>query len=192
MLAHLFASFKKINLANRITLFRVGIILPILLLLYFPTKLTTFLACICFIFASVSDFVDGYIARKTGQVTTLGKFLDPLADKLLICTVLVAMTSLGWVSSWVVNIIVVRELAVTGLRAVAADNGVVLSADTYGKWKTTFQLLAIIPLLFHYPYFGIPMHEIGTALLYVALFFTVLSGVNYFLSFYKDICKSEY
>lgn len=190
MLARILTAFNKINLANRITLFRVGIIVPILILLYFPSKITTFLACVFFIFAAVSDFFDGYIARKTGQVTTLGKFLDPLADKLLICTVLIAMTSLGWVSSWIVNTIIVRELAVTGLRAVAVDSGIILAADTYGKWKTTFQLLAIIPLLFHYPYFGIPMHEMGTWLLYVALFFTVFSGVNYFLSFYKSICKN--
>lgn len=190
MLARIFASYKQMNLANRITLFRVGIIIPILILLYFPSKITTFMACIFFIFAAVSDFVDGYIARKTGQVTTLGKFLDPLADKLLICTVLVAMTSLGWVSSWIVNVIIARELAVTGLRAVAVDNGIILAADTYGKWKTTFQLSAIIPLLFHYPYFGIPLHEIGTVVLYVALFFTVFSGVNYFLSFYRSICKN--
>jgi len=179
------------NLANRITLFRVGIIIPILILLHFPSKVTTFFACVFFMIASVSDFVDGYIARKTGQITTLGKFLDPLADKLLICTVLIEMASLGWVSSWIVNVIVVREIAVTGLRAVAIDYGIVLAADTYGKWKTTFQLLAITPLLLHYPYFGIPVHEIGTLVLYVALFFTVLSGINYFLSFYRDICKSD-
>ena len=141
--------------------------------------------------AAASDFFDGYIARKTGQITTLGKFLDPLADKLLICTVLIEMTALGWVPSWIVNVIVVRELAVTGLRAVAVDHGIVIAADTFGKWKTMFQVFAITPLVLHYPYFGIPMHEIGILLLYVALFFTVLSGVNYFLSFCRDIGKSE-
>ena len=179
------------NLANRITLFRICIIVPILVLLHFPSKITTFFACAFFMVASASDFADGYIARKTGQITALGKFLDPLADKLLICTVLIEMVALGWVSSWIVIVIVVREIAVTGLRAVAVEQGTVLAADTYGKWKTMFQLLAITPLLLHYPYFGIPVHEIGTMVLYVALFFTVLSGVNYFVSFYRDVRKSD-
>ena len=191
MLAHLFTSFKKINLANRITLFRVGIILPILILLHFPSKFTTFLACLCFAIAAVSDFFDGYIARKTGQVTTLGKFLDPLADKLLICTVLISLSSLGWISSWIVNIIVARELAVTGLRAVAIEYGIVLAADIYGKWKTGFQIAAIAPLILHYPYFEVPVHETGMILLYIALFFTVISGVNYFMSFYKELEKGN-
>lgn len=182
---------KNLNLATKITLLRIVIIIPVIMLLSLATKFATFLACAFFVLAALSDLLDGYIARRYGQVTTLGKFLDPLADKLLICTILIELCSLAWIPAWAVHLVVVRELAVTGLRAVAADHGVVLAADTYGKWKTTFQILAIIPLMLHYSYFGIPMHSIGMFLLYIALFFTVLSGFNYFYTFCKDTHNKE-
>lgn len=179
------------NLANRITLFRVIAIIPMLICLSFATKLMCFFACLFFVLAAISDFMDGYIARTHGQVTNFGKFLDPLADKFLICTALIELTALGFVPSWVVIIIVVRELMITGLRAVALDYGIVLAADTYGKWKTGFQIAALIPLLLHFPYFGIPLHEIGIILLYIALFFTILSGVNYCKNIYLEVAKEE-
>ena len=176
--------FAKMGWANRITLMRCGAIIPILIL--YPNIYTCWIAMFLFVLAAISDFVDGYIARKEKQVTNFGKFLDPLADKLLICAILVEMVGLGWVPAWIVNIIIIRELAVTGLRAVAADKGVVIAADWYGKWKTTFQIIAMIPLLIHYPFFGIPMHTIGTAVLYIALILTIFSGCNYFYLFYRD------
>ncbi len=179
-------SWKKLNLANKITLLRIGAIIPILLLLAFPNHFTCWLAFLLFAAASMSDFVDGYIARREGQVTNFGKFLDPLADKLLICSVLIMMVGLGWVPAWVTIIIVVRELAVTGLRAVAADNGVVIAADKFGKWKTVLQLLALAPLIIHYSFWGISPEPIGLLILYLALILTVFSGGNYFYRFYKD------
>lgn len=184
-------SIKNMNLANRITLFRVVAICPMLIFLSFATKLSCFLACVFFVLAAISDFMDGYIARTQGQVTTFGKFLDPLADKLLICTALIELTALGFIPSWIVIIIIIREFLITGLRAVALDYGIVLAADTFGKWKTTFQISALIPLLLHYPYFGIPVHEIGIILLYIALFFTVLSGVNYCKSVYLEVANDK-
>jgi CDP-diacylglycerol--glycerol-3-phosphate 3-phosphatidyltransferase len=178
--------FSKMGWANRITLMRCGAIIPILILIHYPSIYTCWIAMILFALAAISDFVDGYIARKEHQVTNFGKFLDPLADKLLICAILVEMVGLGWVQAWIVNIIIIRELAVTGLRAVAADKGVVIAADWYGKWKTTFQIIAMIPLLIHYDFIGIPMHLLGTVVLYIALVLTIFSGCNYFYQFYRE------
>ena len=178
--------FSKMGWANRITLMRCGAIIPILVLIHYPNIYTCWIAMFLFLLAAISDFVDGYIARKEQQVTNFGKFLDPLADKLLICAILVEMVGLGWVQAWIVNIIIIRELAVTGLRAVAADKGVVIAADWYGKWKTTFQIIAMVPLLIHYDFMGIPMHLLGTLILYIALVLTIFSGCNYFYQFYRE------
>ena len=178
--------FAKMGWANRITLMRCGAIIPILILINFPNIYTCWISMILFVLAAISDFVDGYIARKEQQVTNFGKFLDPLADKLLICAILVEMVGLGWVPAWIVNIIIIRELAVTGLRAVAADKGVVIAADWYGKWKTTFQIIAMVPLLIHYDFMGIPMHTLGSLILYIALVLTIFSGCNYFYQFYRE------
>lgn len=178
--------FKELNWANRITLLRIGAILPILLFIHFPSHVTCWLAAILFLMAAFSDFLDGYIARREGIVTNFGKFLDPLADKLLICSVLIEMVGLGWVPAWVAIVIVIRELAVTGLRAVAADNGMIIAADRYGKLKTVLQIVALVPLLVHFPLYGLPVHETGIFILYIALLLTILSGINYFYRFYRD------
>ena len=183
--------FKELNWANRITLLRIGAIVPILLLLQFPGLVTCWVAAILFLAAAISDFLDGYIARKEGIVTNFGKFLDPLADKLLICSVLIEMVGLGWVPAWVTIIIVIRELAVTGLRAVAADNGMVIAADRYGKFKTVLQIIALVPLLIHFPLYGLPTHQLGIFILYIALVLTVFSGINYFYRFYHDWAASQ-
>ena len=130
--------------------------------------------------------LDGKIARKYNLITDFGKFLDPLADKLLICSILIEMAGLGWVPAWIVTVIIMRELSITGLRAVAADKGVIIAADRYGKWKTVFQIAAIIPLLIHFPLFGIPVASIGSAILWIALALTIFSGCNYFINFYRE------
>ncbi len=174
-----------INLANQITLTRIFFVLPILVLLSFPGRLTCWLAALLFIVASATDYLDGHIARRDNMVSSLGKFLDPLADKLLICTTLIMFTGLEWVPAWVTIIIVVRELAVTGLRAMAVDEGIVLAADKYGKIKTLLQSVAIVPLIVHYPLWGFDPQPLGKFLLYIALVLTVFSGANYFHVFYK-------
>lgn len=173
------------NLANKITLIRIFFVFPIVGLLYFANPVTCFLAAVLFVLASLTDFLDGHIARKENMVTSFGKFLDPLADKLLICSVLIMFSSLNWVPAWMTIAIVGRELAVTGLRAVARDEGVVIAADRYGKLKTVFQIVAIVPLLIHYPFLGIDVYAIGCVLLYIALVLTLFSGINYFLGFYR-------
>ena len=179
------------NLANIITLSRIGLVAPIVILLYFPGPFTCFVAALLFGLASLTDWLDGHVARGTNQVSTLGKFLDPLADKLLICSVLIMLVDRGWVPAWVVICILCRELAVTGLRALAADNGIIIAADKYGKLKTVLQIVAIIPLLLHYPLLGIPIDLIGLIALYVALVLTIFSGINYFYNYYKDTAEGE-
>ena len=179
------------NLANQITLARVFFVIPIVVLLSFPGQWTCLAAAILFVLASITDFLDGHIARKGNMVTSFGKFLDPLADKLLICSILIMFVELGWVSAWITICIIVRELAVTGLRAMAVDEGVVIAADKYGKLKTVMQIVAIVPLMLHYPFFGIDVDSLGKFLLYIALVLTIFSGLNYFYKFYGTWREKE-
>ena len=181
---------KDLNPANQITLLRIFSLIPIIILLSYPNPTTCTIACFLFFLASVTDFLDGYIARKFHYVSNLGKFLDPLADKLLICAIFVQMTYLTWVPAWVTIIIIIRELAVTGLRAVAADENIVIAADKYGKWKTICQSLALGPLIYHYPLFEIDVTQIAYYILVLALILTIYSGVNYFLNFYRSVYSS--
>ncbi len=179
-------SFSKLNLANKITLMRIIAIFPVLIFLSYPSPVNCFFATFFFALASLSDILDGYIARRDKAVTNFGKFLDPLADKLLICSVFILLVELSWVPAWLVIIIIIREIAVTGLRAVAADEGIVIAADKYGKLKTIFQSLALGPLIYHYPVFGYDINIIGYILLAVAFALTVYSGYRYFYNFYES------
>jgi len=156
----------------------------VVVLLYYEGPLTCFGAALLFALASITDLLDGHIARRDNLVTSFGKFLDPLADKILICSVLIMFTYLNWVAAWITILIVCRELLVTGLRAMAADEGIVLAADKFGKWKTALQSVAVVPLTIHYPVMGINVHALGEGLLYIALALTVVSGVNYVYSYY--------
>jgi CDP-diacylglycerol--glycerol-3-phosphate 3-phosphatidyltransferase len=151
----------------------------------FPTRVCTFIAALLFSAAAITDYLDGYIARTRGLVSTLGKVMDPVADKLLVSSAFIMITSHGWIPAWMVCIIVGRELAVTGLRNIIAGQGEDVSASWLGKYKTGFQIAAIIPLLFHYPYFGVNLHAIGYFFLIGALIFTIWSGIDYFVRFRK-------
>ncbi len=178
------------NLANNLTLARIGAVPFLVVLLNFPGRGTCLIALVLFIIASVTDIVDGAVARRLNLVTSLGKFLDPLADKLLVSSLLIMLTQLGWVEGWVSVVIIGREIAVTGLRAVAADNGVVISADRYGKLKTVLQMVALCPLVLHYPWFGLDPALLGRVLLYAAVVLTLVSGGNYFYVFGKNMMRS--
>lgn len=184
-----------LNLANMLTLARIFAVPVIVVLLYmeqaFQTVLLAYVSAGVFALASLTDMADGYIARRQNLITNLGKFLDPLADKLLISSVLIMLVELGWVEGWIVVVIICRELAVTGMRGVAADKGVVIAADRYGKMKTIAQSFALVPLLAHYPVFGLDPVPIGTFVLYVALALTVFSGGNYLYNFYKNWLQAE-
>ena len=182
------------NIANRLTIARIVMIPLFLLIMCFPKDIlgmvnvfhstlsvSWVLAMIIFTIASITDFLDGYLARKYHLITNFGKFADPLADKLLVMTAFITLVGAGVIPMWIVAIIVCRELAVTGLRLLLVNDGEVLAAAWSGKVKTATQMLAIIFLLIDdFPVKGLPF-SIGTILLYICLVATIYSGVDYFV-----------
>jgi len=172
---------------NTLTLFRIAVIPLIVILLYFDeSPLCTFIAAMLFSAAAITDYLDGFYARRRGLESTLGKVMDPVADKLLVSSAFIMLASLGWVEAWIVCIIIGRELAVTGLRNIIAGKGEDVSASNLGKYKTGFQIAAIIPLMIHYRFFfGLNAQAIGEVMLWGALVFTLWSGANYFIKFRK-------
>jgi CDP-diacylglycerol--glycerol-3-phosphate 3-phosphatidyltransferase len=179
------------NLPNSLTLFRIACIPVLVLLLFFPHKATSFLAAVVFGLASISDLLDGFLARRQQLVTTFGKFLDPLADKLVVSAALIMLIPLGRAPAWMVVVIVGRELAITGLRSMALSEGKVISADELVKKKMVFQIVAILGLLLHYEYFGINFHAIGMFFLWLAVVLTLWSGINYFRRFWDVLEENE-
>ena len=141
--------------------------------------------------ASISDLLDGFLARRQQLVTTFGKFLDPLADKLIVSAALIMLIPLGRAPAWMVVVIVGRELAITGLRSMAVSEGKVISADELGKKKMVFQIVAILGLLLHYEYFGINLHAVGMFFLWLAVVLTLWSGFNYFRRFWDVLEENE-
>lgn len=168
----------KLNLPNSITLIRIGMIPLIILFLLLPIPGKYLISAILFVLASVTDGLDGHIARSRNLVTTLGKFLDPLADKLLILATLICLLALGKAGAVAIILILTRELVITGLRAIAADKGVVIAASYFGKFKTVSQIVAITYILLAGQFTLMP-EWIGTVLLWIAVIITVLSGADY-------------
>ena len=173
-----------VNLSNSLTVLRIVAIPFILVLMQADTPQSGLWATGVFIAAFITDWLDGFIARKKNQVTRFGKMLDPLADKLLIGSALIMLISLDRVPVWMVILIISREIAVTWLRASLAGKGFILAADRWGKNKTFFQALALIPLILYYPYFGVDLHLVGMGFLWIALALTVWSGLLYFFRYY--------
>lgn len=173
-------TFKlDLNLPNTITLIRIAMIPLIMLVLLLPTPGKYWIAAVLFVAAAATDGLDGYFARSRNLVTTLGKFLDPLADKLLILATLICLLALGDVGAVVIIIILTRELMVTGLRAIAADKGIVIAASYFGKLKTVSQIVAIAYVLLAGAFAVFP-GWLGTTLIWVAAGITLLSGADYF------------
>lgn len=181
------------NLPNKITISRICLIPLFIIVLSYPFNwgeweigattlpVTHFVAGLIFLVASLTDWLDGYLARKLNLITDMGKFLDPLADKLLVSAAFILLVQLQLAPAWIVIIIISREFAITGFRLVAAGEGLVLAASEMGKLKTATQIIAIILLMFHnwpFAYINFPLH---TIMLYAALIFTVWSGVDYFI-----------
>ena len=166
----------QMNLPNKLTLFRI-LLIPVFLLVLFliPAPAGLYLATAVFAIASFTDFLDGKIARSWNLVTNFGKFMDPLADKLLVCSALVSFVGLGDLPAWVVILILSREFAITGFRTLAMEANVVIAASKWGKLKTVTQMIMIILLLLHIP--GWEMVE--TVFVVLAVIFTVVSGVDY-------------
>jgi len=179
------------NLPNTLTLFRIACIPLLVLLLFFPHRETSFLAALVFGLASISDLLDGFLARRRQMVTVLGQFLDPLADKLVVSAALIMLIPLERVYAWMVVVIIGRELAITGLRSVAVSEGKVISASELGKKKMVFQIVAVLGLLLHYEYFGVDCHAVGMFFMWLAVIVTLWSGFSYFRSFWHVLEEDE-
>ncbi len=174
---------------NLLTMGRIVLVPPIVVLLFFPGKLASAAAAFIFIIASITDFFDGFVARKFGVESSFGKLMDPIADKVLVTSTLIMLIALDRVAAWIVAVIISREVAVSALRAVSQKWDTTLSPSPIGKTKAVMQFVAIVPLMIHYKYkifFEIDFHLIGTALIYIAMILTVWSGVDYFYKFYKE------
>ena len=171
------------NLPNTLSLFRMVCIPIVVICLYFEGRWGSFLATLFLGMAYITDILDGFYARKYGAVTVLGKFLDPLADKILVSSTLIMLIALDRIPAWVVILIIGRELAITGLRSIAVSEGVVIQASSLGKYKTIFQCVATLGLCLHYEYFKINFHTVGMFFLWIALILTIWSGWAYFRQF---------
>jgi len=167
------------NLPNTLSIIRLVLIPVIVICLYFPGRLGSFLAALFFGLAAITDLLDGFYARRHKKITSLGKFLDPLADKLLISATMIMLITLNRIPAWVVIIIIVREMAVTGLRGIAVVEGIVIEASSLGKYKTIFQLVSLICLSLHYEYLKVDFHIVGMTFLWAALILTIWSGWVY-------------
>ncbi|MBN1141369.1 MAG: CDP-diacylglycerol--glycerol-3-phosphate 3-phosphatidyltransferase [Deltaproteobacteria bacterium] len=185
----------RLNLPNLLTLGRIAAIPVLVVLLLFDSRASGFWAAVIFGLAAITDWLDGYLARKWGVVTVLGKFLDPLADKLIVLAALIMLIPHGRVPAWGVFLILAREISVTGLRSIASSEGIVIAASDLGKFKTIFQMTAIPGLLLHYDYywfFGVQSellhvnaHNFGIFFFYVALAMTLWSGFDYIYKFFR-------
>ena len=196
------------NLPNKLTLSRV-IMVPffVVFILLVPQFLYfKWIALAIFVIASLTDLLDGKIARKYNLVTNFGKFMDPLADKLLVCSALIAMSSLGVIPAWITIVIIAREFIISGFRLIAAEKGVVIAASMWGKWKTTFQMLMLcVQMVVMDQYVSVngniaanglyvvtPFYQvlmmIGSITMYIALILTVVSLIDYLLK-NKDVLK---
>lgn len=180
---------ESLNLPNVITLTRILLIPVFVVLFVTPTEDRSLSAAAVFVIAAVTDLLDGYLARRNGQVTTLGKLLDPIADKLLVLSALILLVNLDRVSALVAILIIAREVAVTGIRAIAAGEGMVIAAETTGKYKMALQVVAIVLLILEDTFmsdFG-NLHLAGIVTLYLSLLLGYISGGQYVWSFWKQV-----
>lgn len=182
---------RIINLPNTITIVRLCIIPILFFLLLSPDQTWSLVVAFLFIAAALTDLLDGYVARRYEIVTTMGKFLDPIADKLVINTAMVLMIPIGRISAWIVAIIIIRDFFVDGIRTIATSEGVVIQASWLGKQKTLCQVFAVSALMIHYPFLGADAHTVGTILLLLALVLSVYSGLDYFMKFLKIVLREE-
>lgn len=178
------------NLPNKLTIFRV-ILVPffVALLLTAPDDMRFRIGAeVIFIVASLTDMLDGKIARKYNLVTNFGKFMDPLADKLLVCSAMICLIELKEIPSWIVVIIIGREFIISGFRLVASDNGVVIAASYWGKFKTVFQMMMVIVMIIE-PLFS-PLKTLADVLMWIALALTVISLLDYVIK-NRDVLKEH-
>jgi len=176
---------------NLLCFLRIAVTPVVVAFLFFPGPVPSLVAALIFCAASITDVLDGYIARLQKSETAVGKLLDPLADKVLINSVMIMLIPLGRIPAWMVALIVAREVAVTGLRGIATMQGLVIAASSWGKAKTILQTSALVGLILHYRYLGIDFHLVGMSLMWIALLVTLGSGFDYFFKFYREYLKQN-
>ncbi len=174
------------NLPNKLTILRVAMIPFFVLFMLFPVmgEADKWIALVLFIVASLTDMLDGHIARKYNLITNFGKFMDPLADKLLVCSALICLVELGKIASWIVIVIIAREFIISGFRLIASDNGVVIAASYWGKFKTTFQMIMICLMIANLE----PLQLFTDIVMWIALILTVVSLMDYLIK-NKEVMK---
>jgi CDP-diacylglycerol--glycerol-3-phosphate 3-phosphatidyltransferase len=184
------------NLPNLLTFLRIVMIPGVLVLLERATPVACFWAAVVYALAAITDMLDGWLARRRGLVSVLGKFLDPLADKLIVAAVLVWLVSMGRIAAWVVALLLAREITITALRGVASSEGLIIAAGEGGKLKTALQMVGIIALIVGYPYhldflvydFGrVDFVRVGRMLVYLSLVFSLTSAAGYVQLFAQAI-----
>lgn len=178
-----------LNFPNKITLLRISVIPVLFFLLMEPGETGSLIIALLFILASLTDLLDGYLARKYQSVTAMGKFLDPIADKLIVNTAMILMIPIGRIPAWIVAVIVIRDFIVDGIRAISSSRGIIIQASKLGKQKTLCQIFAVSALMIHYPFLGANAHAVGIVILSIALVLSVYSGADYFIKFYKTVIK---
>ncbi len=188
-----------LNLPNLLTLTRIAAVPVVVVLLLSDSRNASMWAAAIFGLAAVTDFIDGWLARKWGVVTVLGKFLDPLADKLIVMAALIMLIPLDRVPAWAVFVILAREMIVTGLRSIASSEGIVIDASDLGKYKTIYQMIAIPGLMLHYDYywffgrewgvFHVNMHNFGIFFFAIAFVLTLWSGIDYLQKFFRVFAR---
>lgn len=179
----------NINIPNLLTVTRI-LLIPVFVMVFAePTPDRSLVAAIIFVIAAVTDLLDGYLARKTGQITKLGRLLDPIADKLLVVSALILLVQVDRVTALVAILIIAREVAVTGIRAIAASEGMILSAEVTGKYKMALQVVAIVLLILEGTIFSElgNLHLAGTVTLYLSLLLGYISGARYVISFWRQV-----
>jgi CDP-diacylglycerol--glycerol-3-phosphate 3-phosphatidyltransferase len=179
------------NIPNLLSALRIFAIPLLVVLLTSPGPLPSFLAALVFFIASLTDLLDGYLARQQKAETAVGKLLDPMADKLLILAVMIMLIPLDRIPAWIVVLIIGREVAITGLRGIASAEGIVIASSRWGKAKMVLQSFALGGLMLHYEYLGINFHVLGAILLWIALVITLWSGIDYFYKFYREMANKE-
>lgn len=176
------------NLANKLTMSRLFLIPVFMIFMLLKIPYGDFIAASIFAIGALTDKLDGYVARKYKQITNFGKFMDPLIDKIMVTSALIALVQMGRIESWIVVVIIAREFLITGIRTVAADKGVVIAASNYGKYKTTFQMIAVIALMLNNYPFSLVNFPFDKIMVYIALILTIYSGVDYLVKS-KDLFK---
>jgi len=182
---------ETFNLPNTITLLRISIVPFLFVLLSSPGEFWSLILAVLFVIASITDFFDGYIARKYNLITTMGKFLDPIADKLIVNTAMILMIPIGRIPAWIVAITIIRDLIVDVIRSIASSEGIYIQASILGKQKTLAQNIAVTALMIHYSFLGVDAHFVGMIILYIALMLTIYSGVDYFIKFYHSTIQKN-